>query len=442
MSSAAESAARAPGGAPRPHPAREPRRPRERRTRWMRRLLFARLMVTLGALLGVMQVVVGHWVTVVLAGRPGPGLGLGLVLAAGLVGANCYAIPLIRRARRRGGWGARVARGYAAVGVATLLLGTGIVASWLGWLPLASGLHALGVEADDAFLAFRVATIPVVSALAFTILWGFTVGPRRIDRTRVEVALPGLPAPLDGLRVVHVSDLHIGNGLEGERLARMVREVNALDPDVVVLTGDLFDHDPRFIEEGARGLGGLRGRYGVYAVLGNHDAYTGSEQVAAGLARYAPELRLLRGEIERLPTPAPLYVAGVDDPGHDWTARDLELRQLEDLARGRPEDGPTILLVHRPELFGQAARLGFPFVLAGHTHGGQIALPLGSGRINVARIVTRYHRGVYRENGSFLYVNRGYGVAGPAVRINCPREIATLHLVRPEETAEPSGGLR
>jgi len=437
MSSAAETATRAPGGAPRPRPAREDREDREgregrerrgRRGGWVRRLLFARLMLTLGVLLGVMQVVVGHWVTVVLAGRPGPGLGPGLVLAAALVAANCYAVPVIRWARRRGGWGARVARAYAALGLATLLLGTGIVAAWLGWLPLAQALGALGIGGEEAFRVFRVATIPVVGALAFTIAWGFTVGPRRIDRTRVEVELPGLPAPLHGLRVVHISDLHIGNGLEAERLARMVREVNALDPDLVALTGDIFDHDPRFIEEGARGLGGLRARYGVYAVLGNHDAYTGAERVAEGLARHAPGIRVLRGEIERVPTSQPLYVAGVDDPGHSWTARDLELRQLEDLARRRPDDGPTLLLVHRPELFGQAARLGFRLVLAGHTHGGQIALPLGSGRLNVARLVTRYHRGLYRENGATLYVNRGYGVAGPAVRINCPREIATLHL--------------
>jgi predicted MPP superfamily phosphohydrolase len=96
-----------------------------------------------------------------------------------------------------------------------------------------------------------------------------------------------------------------------------------------------------------------------------------------------------------------------------------------------------VLLVHRPETFPQAARLGFPLVLAGHTHGGQLALPSVGGRLNLARLVTRYHRGLFRENGSVLYVNRGAGVAGPALRINCPREITTIELgvgLAPEPT--------
>ena len=89
----------------------------------------------------------------------------------------------------------------------------------------------------------------------------------------------------------------------------------------------------------------------------------------------------------------------------------------------------TVLLVHRPEAFPQAARLGFPLVLAGHTHGGQLALPSLGGQLNLARLMTRYHRGLFRENGSVLYVNRGAGVAGPAVRVNCPREITTIETV-------------
>jgi predicted MPP superfamily phosphohydrolase len=103
--------------------------------------------------------------------------------------------------------------------------------------------------------------------------------------------------------------------------------------------------------------------------------------------------------------------------------------ELEELAARAPDDGPVILLVHRPEAFPHAARLGFPLVLAGHTHGGQIALPTPGGRYNLASLVTRYHRGLYAGSGSILYVNRGIGVAGPAIRVNCAREIATLELV-------------
>jgi hypothetical protein len=167
----------------------------------------------------------------------------------------------------------------------------------------------------------------------------------------------------------------------------------------------------------------------VFAVLGNHDTYTGTEKVVAALRDHAPSLRLLRKELVRVPVSAPLYLAGVDDPGRDWAARDVDLPDLQALAEKMPTDGPTVLLVHRPEAFPQAARLGFSLVLAGHTHGGQLALPSVGGRLNLARLFTRYHRGLFRENGSVLYVNRGAGVAGPALRINCPREITTIELV-------------
>jgi hypothetical protein len=86
------------------------------------------------------------------------------------------------------------------------------------------------------------------------------------------------------------------------------------------------------------------------------------------------------------------------------------------------------LLVHRPEAFPQAARLGFPLVLAGHTHGGQLALPTPGGPWNLARIVTRFTRGRYQLESSTLYVSRGVGVGGPALRVNCSREITTLEL--------------
>ena len=180
--------------------------------------------------------------------------------------------------------------------------------------------------------------------------------------------------------------------------------------------------------DGACRLGSLRARHGVYAILGYHDIYTGAELVADGLRERAPGLRLLRDEIVRLPVAAPLYLAGSEDPAGDWTARGVQLPSLARLAAERPEDGPTLLLVHRPELFHQAAELGFPLVLAGHTHGGQMALPTPNGRYNLARVMSPLTRGLYYRGASTLYVNRGLGVGGPALRIACSREIATIEL--------------
>ena len=389
---------------------------------------FNRLVLNLALLLGAMQLLLWQWVSVVWLRQPAPSLALVLGGALLLVAANALAVPALRRARRRQGLAGGLARFYMNSGVATLLVGIAVLASWLVFGLVAGLLGALGAGPSLAFEVFRLGSAALAGSVAGLLVWGFSFGQSRVARTRVPVAIPGLAPALDGLRVVQISDLHIGNGLQGPRLTRMVERTNALRPDLIVITGDIFDFDPAFIDDGLRRLSQLNARCGVYAILGNHDVYTGTERVVAGFAALAPGIRLLRDEIVRLPLPESLYLAGVEDPGPDWSARGLELPALERLAGERPSDGPTLLLVHRPEAFPQAARLGFPLVLAGHTHGGQLALPTPGGPWNLARIVTRFTRGRYQLESSTLYVTRGVGVGGPALRVNCSREITTLEL--------------
>ena len=393
----------------------------------IRRLLLHDVWRSLALLLGLLQVQILAWGLVV--GR-GHGLSrtalIGLSLAAML--ANYWLTPILRRARGAGGFRRRAARVYMNLGIATLLVGLAVLVGWGILYPLAFGMTGLGLSSERAFEVFRVASGGLVAAVVGMFAWGVSLGRAGLDRSRIRVRLPGLHRELEGLRIAQISDLHIGNGLEGRRLQKLVEAVNELVPDVVVITGDIFDQDPEYIEEGAKCLAGLGAGAGVYAVLGNHDMYTGSERVASALAHWAPGIRLLRGEWVRLPLEHPLYLVGLDDPGRDWTARDLQVSGLETLAGTLPRDGPAVLLAHRPEFFHQASRLGLPLILAGHTHGGQIALPLPGGHLNPARLVTAFDRGLFRRAGSTLYVNRGVGTAGPRIRFNCRREIATIEL--------------
>ncbi len=398
----------------------------KRRSVWS--WLLGSLWQTLAGLLGLMQVLIVEWLAVVVFGANGLGLAFGLTLGLALVAANLASLPLLRRARLRGGRGGRASRIYMAAGVGTLLIGCAVAVSWFGILPLTKALGWLGVEEQRAFALFRGLSVAWVGCVAAMVGWAFTGGQRRVERTHVAIPVPGLHPGQRGLRIGHLTDLHIGNGLEAERLSAVVAQANALDVDLLVLTGDLFDFDPSFLVDGARRLGELRARLGVFAVLGNHDTYTGTEEVVAALAEHAPGLRLLRDEWVELAVDEPLYLAGIEDPGHGWTVRDLELDSLARMGACLPDDGPTLLLVHRPQAFPQAARLGFPVVLAGHTHGGQLALPTPDGRFNLARVMTSYTRGLYQLSGSTLYVNRGIGVAGPAMRFNCRRELATIEL--------------
>jgi len=200
-----------------------------------------------------------------------------------------------------------------------------------------------------------------------------------------------------------------------------------------VITGDIFDFDPRYIEEGCRELAALEAKLGVFAVLGNHDVYTGADAVARGLETWT-SIRLLRDAWVRIELEGSAFaLAGVEDPGHGWNERDSTHGALERLAAEIPAELARVLLIHRPSWFAQAARLGFPLALAGHTHGGQIALPRPGQHHNVSRLISRWTRGLFRDadTGALLYVNRGLGVAGPPVRLNCSREISLLRLLAP-----------
>jgi len=396
---------------------------------FIRTHIFERFPLVVGIALGFSQCILVAW-GFALVGGPGsiPSawlFGSALVLAVG----NGLLMPRVGMARPRGRTGAWLDQAYLASGFGAIVLAAGVVAVTLGFAIAVPLLAFAGMPAEAGLMVYRAASIAAVACLGAALAWGFRFGARDIEVTLLEIPLAGLCERLRGLRVAHLSDLHIGNGTEEGRLVAIVEKTNALAPDLVVITGDLFDHDPRHLAAGAERLAGLRAPLGVYAVLGNHDLMTGKEEVADALARHAPALRLLRDEYVRVPADAPLYLVGIEDPGRDWTEHGHGLATIERLAAAAPTDGPVVLLVHRPDAFSQAAALGIPLVLAGHFHGGQIALPVGDGRWNVARLLTPYHRGLYRLDEATLYVSRGLGFAGPRVRFGSRPEIAVLELV-------------
>lgn len=237
---------------------------------------------------------------------------------------------------------------------------------------------------------------------------------------RVEVPIKGLPAALDGYVIAHLSDLHIGAHTPLWWARRWGRAANAAGADLVAVTGDMVTSGVAFHDDIAEMVGELRGRDGVYVVMGNHD-YFGEGEPLVTLLR-ARGVHVLRNEGTVLERDGErLYVAGVDDT---WTKRD----RIDLAMEARPEGVPSILLQHDPDRFPKAAEHGADLVLAGHTHGGQIALPFFSRYVTASRLAHKFHIGVYKSGDSTLYVHPGLGTTGPPMRLGSAPELVLLTL--------------
>jgi predicted MPP superfamily phosphohydrolase len=273
---------------------------------------------------------------------------------------------------------------------------------------------------------FRVFAEAILALTAGTLVYGYVRGQRRLEITRVTVELPGLPPDAPGIRVVHVSDLHLGPRADRTALRAAIDRVLAIEPDLVCVTGDIVDSPATDLDAWMPELTRLTARHGVFAILGNHDRFTGADRVSAALRRWTT-WRVLRDEVAAVRVgSAALYLLGLEDRAEAVAPRLAALRAQV------PEGAAVVLLAHHPDVFEHAPAAGVRLTLAGHTHGGQIAPP-GLPHWNVARLlIRRFDSGTYTRAGSHLHVNRGLGTSGQPVRVGVPAEITTLSLVAPE----------
>lgn len=311
--------------------------------------------------------------------------------------------------------------------------------TWMGllfWLLLALGASELVLLLGErtAFASAEGSSLPSsaealrAAAVGLLVLVAASVAHREARRgprdVRVEIELARWPQALDGYRIAQISDIHIGPML-GRRFARELTErVNALQADLVAVTGDLADGSRAHLADEVAPFGELRARDGVFFVTGNHDFYSGVDdwvECVAGLG-----MRVLRNEhlwIER--GGAGFVLAGVDDHRGgmllDQGGEDLGLA-LE----GVPEGRAVVLLAHDPSTFKRAHARGVDLQLSGHTHGGQI-WPFHW----LVRLAIPFVAGRYRRGDAELYVSRGSGFWGPPMRLGSPAEITEIVLCAP-----------
>jgi len=254
-----------------------------------------------------------------------------------------------------------------------------------------------------------------------------------LETTEKHICLARLPKAFDGFRIAQLSDIHIGPFMPEQEIRKYVAIANALKPDMTVLTGDFVTWvgDPQ--EAVVSALSGLRAPFGVFGCLGNHDAWAKVEDSITALFREIG-FRILRQEAVDIAIHGEAFhLMGIDfqslrrfGPGGTRVVR----RFLDGVEGLRSPDLVNILLSHNPDTFDRAAELGIELSLAGHTHGGQVALEFISPEIAPSRLVTPYVSGWFEKPGGQLYVNRGIGTIGVPIRIGAPPEITLFELTR------------
>jgi predicted MPP superfamily phosphohydrolase len=261
--------------------------------------------------------------------------------------------------------------------------------------------------------------------------YGLLYGRLNLQTTAQPIRLPRLPRAFEGFRICQLSDIHIGPFMPAEEIRKYVAIANAQKADMVVLTGDFVTFDPSTQHAVVDALRGLSAPFGVYGCLGNHDAWTGVEDSITELFRHTG-VRMLRGASVPVTAHGEAFnLIGVDfqSPRRFGPSAPVEhlLRNIEGLI---DRDRVNILLSHNPDTFDRAAELGIDLSMAGHTHGGQVALEFISPEIAPSRLVTPYVAGWFGKPGGQLYVNRGIGTIFVPIRLGAPPEITVYRLTR------------
>ena len=250
---------------------------------------------------------------------------------------------------------------------------------------------------------------------------GFALEPRQMSVTNTNIFISGLPDDFDGFRICQLTDVHHGPLISIKFIEKVIGIANDLKPDAFVLTGDYVSSAPKYIRPVINAFGKLNAPYGTYAVLGNHDHWEGEDLCIKNFKRN--NIPLLTNANAVITKRNSICIAGVGDYLEDT-------QELDKAFKGIPDDMPRILLSHHPDYSEQLPKnVRVDLVISGHTHGGQVQLPiLGLAPIVPSKYGQKYVNGLVKNDKTQVYVSRGVGMIGIPVRFSCPPEIAVLTL--------------
>jgi len=238
----------------------------------------------------------------------------------------------------------------------------------------------------------------------------------------VPVKLDRLPAGAQGFTIVQLTDLHIAPWTPESFVRRVVERVNALRPDLIVVTGDLVDGNPGEIGRTVAPLRNLTATHGVFFVTGNHEYYVDTQVWLEAIRKLGMTILNNSGFM----VASAVYLAGIPDRAglRQFATTPANAPDVRRALAARPADAPAILLAHQPREVWDAAEAGIDLQLSGHTHGGQI-WPFGA----LVMAAQPYLSGLHRHGHTQIYVSRGAGTWGPPLRIGAPAELTKIVLV-------------
>jgi hypothetical protein len=251
--------------------------------------------------------------------------------------------------------------------------------------------------------------------------YGTFIGREQFELREVELTFPDLPPSLDGLRIAQITDIHAGPYLALKDVERAVAMANETRPHIAVVTGDLITKFGDPLEQTLERLAALKADAGIWGCMGNHEDFTRSKDFAESHARRLG-IEFLRHRREPLRFgDATLHLSGVD---YQWQTRPYLVSAGELVEPG----AFNLLLSHNPDVFPQAAELGYDLVLGGHTHGGQVTVEIVEQWVNAGHFFTPYVAGDYHIGNTALYVSRGIGTVNLPMRIGALPEITLVRL--------------
>jgi predicted MPP superfamily phosphohydrolase len=295
----------------------------------------------------------------------------------------------------------------------------------MAWAGIAGFL--IGTPFGAAIAIGRMAALAVAAVFSAAAVAGY-IGSRQLRIKPLDAVFPDLPAGLDGLRIVQVSDLHVGPHTSRRHLARVARAVRDARPDVIAITGDQVDDYAGDVVPFAEAFADLTAPLGVFAVAGNHDVYAGWPHVRGGLEAMGLTV-LVNDAVEIVRGANRFWIAGTGDPAGSAGPLGRNPEVAPDIARTLARVPPrafTIALAHNPALWPQLADRGVQLTLSGHTHHGQLSIPHIDW--SLASLFLEHAMGSHRRGNSFLYINPGTNYWGLPLRIGALPEVTVLTL--------------